>query len=298
MPHRWKVWSVSLLLFATLSPSLPAQEALSLEARAATVISLNSRVIDTSRPEAAITEEVAEALRVRPEDSVEDEIVLVKFPGPVTARQIKALRAASLRVYAYLPYYAYLVKMPAGKRPSRASRRWARAGPAPTTRPTRSRRRVAEVVAGDLKAEAAQGDYRPVMIQVFPDATWGSRAASCATWGSRGSPARGRDPFFSRVRLLLTPAEIAAFREALAGLREVFWIDLEGAPHAAQRHHRLGRPVGPLRRADDAHLQPGDLRRGADRGASSTPASTPTCAFSATPPWACRRPTPATAARW
>ena len=36
------------------------------------------------------------------------------------------------------------------------------------------------------------------------------------------------NPFFSRIRLLLTDAEIAAHREALARIPEVFWIDLEG----------------------------------------------------------------------
>jgi hypothetical protein len=223
MSGSWKVWSTSLLLFAVLSPSLPAQEALSLEARAATVISLNSRVIDTSRPEL----EIAEALRVRPEDSIEDEIVLVKFPGPVTARQVKALKAESLEVYAYLPYYAYLVKMPAGKAKASLAKMGASWSgpyhPAYKISPA-----IAEVVAGDLKAEAAQGDYRPVMIQIFPDANLGEVVQKLRDLGVKGIAGSGRGSLFSRVRLLLTPSEIAAFREAIAGLREVFWIELEG----------------------------------------------------------------------
>ena len=227
MPHRWKVWSVSLLLFAALSPSLPAQQAPSLEARAATVISLNSRVIDTSRPESETAEAIAEALRVRPEDSVEDEILLVKFPGPVTARQIKALKAESLRVYAYLPYYAYLVKMPAGKAKSSLSKMGASWSgpyhPAYKISPA-----IAEMVGRDLKAEAAQGDYRPVMLQVLPDANLGEVIQKLRDLGIKGIAGSGRGALFSRVRLLLTPSEIAAFRDAFAGLREVFWIDLEG----------------------------------------------------------------------
>ncbi len=235
MPGSWKVWSTSLLLFAVLSPALPAQESLSLEARAATVISLNSRVIDTSRPETAgtgeiageITGEISEALRVRPEDSIEDEILLVKFPGPVTARQVKALKAASLRVYAYLPYYAYLVKMPAGKAKASLSKMGATWSgpyhPAYKISPA-----IAEVVAGDAKAEAAKGDYRPVMLQVFPDTDLREVVQKLKDLGVQGIAGSGRGSFFSRVRLLLTPSEIAAFREALAGLREVFWIDLEG----------------------------------------------------------------------
>ncbi len=152
MPGSWKVWSTPLLLFAVLSPSLPAQEP-------ANFISLNSRVIDTSRPEAAITETVDEALLVRPEDAIEDEIVLVKFPGPVTARQVKALKAESLRVYAYLPYYAYLVKMPVGKAKASLSKMGASWSgpyhPAYKISPA-----IAEVVAGDFSPaaiEAAQG---------------------------------------------------------------------------------------------------------------------------------------------
>ncbi len=227
MPGSWKVWSASLLLFTVLSPSLPAQEALSLEARAATVISLNSRVIDTSRPESSVAEEIPEALRVRPEDSIEDEIMLVKFPGPVTARQVKALKAASLKVYAYLPYYAYLVKMPAGKARSSLSKMGATWSgpyhPAYKISPA-----IAEMVGGDFKAEAARGDYRPVMLQILPDANLGEVVQKLKDLGVKGIAGSGRGGFFSRVRLLLTPSEIAALREELAGLREVFWIELEG----------------------------------------------------------------------
>jgi hypothetical protein len=63
MPGMRKAWSASLLLLlAAVSPRLAAQAPPSLEARAATVISLKSRVIDTSRPEPALPE----ALRARP----------------------------------------------------------------------------------------------------------------------------------------------------------------------------------------------------------------------------------------
>src|SRR6185295_2419440 len=96
MPGSQKVWSALLVLLA-VSSRLPAQPEADLEAKAATLISLNSRVIDTSRPEP----ESAEALRAEPADPREGEIVLVKFPRPATARQMKALRATSLRVYAY-----------------------------------------------------------------------------------------------------------------------------------------------------------------------------------------------------
>src|SRR3954470_4395264 len=109
MPGSRKVWSMSLLLLAAAALRLPAQEP-------STAISLSSGSLDTSRRLPA----VPEALRVRPEDTAEDEIVLVKFPAPATARQIEALRQASLRIYTYLPYYSYLVRMPTGKRSSLA----------------------------------------------------------------------------------------------------------------------------------------------------------------------------------
>jgi hypothetical protein len=216
-----KVWSVSVLLLTAFCHRLPAQESLSQEARSATVISLNSRVIDTSRPQPAIAEE----LRVRPEDSIEDEIMLVKFPGPVTARQIKALRAASLRVYTYLPFYAYLVKMPAGsarKSLSALGASWSGPyHPAYKISPA-----IAAVEAGEAKA--LQEDYRPVMLQLFPDANLGEVTRKLRDLGVNGIVGSGRGSFFSRVRLLLTSTEIATFRDSLAGLREVFWIELEG----------------------------------------------------------------------
>src|SRR5215213_5406941 len=97
---RW-VSCLTLLLSFVVSPAVRAQES--------TKILLSSRVIDTRAPEAG----VPEGLRAHPEEDAEDQIVLVKFPAPVTAAQMRALRAASLRIYTYLPDYAFLVKIPA-----------------------------------------------------------------------------------------------------------------------------------------------------------------------------------------
>jgi hypothetical protein len=44
--------------------------------------------------------------------------------------------------------------------------------------------------------------------------------------GAQAIAGVGRDPSFSRVRLLLSPAEIAALRGPLAALRDVFWLEL------------------------------------------------------------------------
>jgi subtilisin family serine protease len=208
---------MSLLLLVAAGLRLPAQEP-------ATVISLSSGVIDTSKR----LPEIPEALRVRAEDAVEDEIVLVKFPAPPTARQIEALRKASLRVYTYLPYYSYLVRMPVGKRDAASLARIGASWAGPYQPLYKISPAIAAVTAGDAKREAAQGDYQPVMIHVYPDADLGEVLRKMRDLGIQGIVGSNRSVFFSRVRLLLTPSEIAALREPLAGMRDVFWIDLEG----------------------------------------------------------------------
>src|SRR5690349_17548476 len=89
-----KVWILSLLLLAALCPHLAAQTP---------AIALRSGAIDTSRPQLAL-----------PASPREEEVVLIQFPGPVSAHQLQALCDAAVRVYTYLPAYAFLVKMPAG----------------------------------------------------------------------------------------------------------------------------------------------------------------------------------------
>jgi hypothetical protein len=225
MPGSRKVWSVSSLLLVAVCLRLPAQEAAAgLEARASTLISLSSRVIDTSRPQP----EISAALRVRPEDAVEDEIVLVKFPAPPNARQIEALRQASLKVYTYLPYYTYLVRMPAGKRSaadlSKLGASWS--GPyQPLYKISPAIASIEKIAAED---KARGGEIRPVMVQVYPDADLGEVVRKMRDLGVKGIAGSRQNPLFSRVRLLLSASEIAALREPLAGLRDVFWIDLEG----------------------------------------------------------------------
>ncbi len=228
MPNSKQVSNLLLLCIATLlSPALRGQELRSLEARAAVVISLESTVIDTSRPQPAIPE----ALRVGPGDTVEDEVVLVKFPGPITARQERALRAASLRVYTYLPYYAYLVKVPAGsltgKRLAGMGAAWS--GPYhPFYKISRAAAAFEATEAADPARELAAGKARPVLLHVFPDADLGEVVQQVRDLGLRASLGKARGSRFSRIRLLLTPPEIARHRDDLARLRDVFWIEVEG----------------------------------------------------------------------
>ncbi|HSS76613.1 MAG TPA: S8 family serine peptidase, partial [Thermoanaerobaculia bacterium] len=225
MPGSKKVWLVSLLCLAVFCPRLPAQESASPEARAAHLIALKSRVLDTSRPEPVLPE----VLRALPADATADEVVLVKFPGPVTARQVQALRAASLQVYTYLPYYSYLVKMPAGARTKSLLSSLGASWLGPYHPAYKISPEIAAVGAEDSDATVKSSrPVLPVMIHVLPDADLSEVMRTMKDLGVKGIVGSRRDSHFSRVRLLLTPAEIAALREPLAALRDVFWIDLEG----------------------------------------------------------------------
>ena len=191
------------------------------------LITLNSVSIDTSRPLPAVAESLA-----APVDHGADEIVLVKFPGPVTALQEKALREASLRVYTYVPHFAYLVKMPAGWRQDRIRSATAlgRIG-ASWTGPYHPAYKLSPAIAtaesvptGEM---ARQAEHKIVMLQVFPDADVRAVVQEIRDLGIRGVVGFRQGAVFSRIRLLLTPSEIAAYREDLARLGEVFWIDVE-----------------------------------------------------------------------
>ncbi len=209
-----------LLLGSSLVQAQPA-----VSAADSKLILLNSQAIDTSRPQPAI----AEALQARSDDPYADEVVLVKFAGPVTARQDKALREASLRVYTYLPNYAYLVKMPAGWSQNKARlQKLGAVWSGPYHPAYKIAANVASVQAGDLSLETRRRDYRIVMLQVFPDADVKEVVRQIHDdLGIQGIVGYRQGERFSRIRLLLTPTEIAEHREDLARLGEVFWMNLE-----------------------------------------------------------------------
>jgi hypothetical protein len=218
MPSSRKLCCAVVLSLAALVPRLQAQE----ETRAATVISLNSTVIDVSHPQV-----VPEALQVHPDPAAESQVMLVKFPRPVTAKQARELRAVSLEVYTYLPYYSYLVKMPAGEKTAQA--RLARAG-AVWSGPYHPAYKISRSVAmiETLTTDKSRATYRPVILEVLPDADVNEVVQKIRDLGIRGIVGAKHGAFFSKVRLLLTADEIATVRGALAQLPEVFWIDLEG----------------------------------------------------------------------
>jgi hypothetical protein len=213
--------AVLLFLGSSLAQAQPARDESKL-------IVLNSHVIDTGRPE---LQTIPEALRVDTRDPYADEVVLVKFPGPITPKQEKALRAASLRVYTYLPNYAWLVKMPAGWSHSKARLQklgasWS--GPYhPYYKISRAISAAGAAGAAATASAVAPTGYKNVMLQVFPDADVREVVQQIRDLGVRGIMGFGQSERFSRIRLLLTPTEIAEHAEALAQLGDVFWIDVE-----------------------------------------------------------------------
>ncbi len=189
------------------------------EAERSRWISLNSVAIDATAPAG-----VPEALRFRLQAGEDREVVLVKFPGPVTAAQLKALEASALRVYTYLPQDAFLVRLPAGRS---AETSFQEEVGASGILPYHPFYKISRWVAAVKPVESAE--RRSIMVQVYPDADLAKTVDAIRGLGIEAAAIAGwrENPFFSRVRLLMTDGEIARFRDDLARLPEVFWIDLE-----------------------------------------------------------------------
>ncbi|HEV7514858.1 MAG TPA: hypothetical protein VGR07_01030, partial [Thermoanaerobaculia bacterium] len=129
------------------------------------LISLNSHVIDTSAPSGNIPEHlIARSAAVT---GATDEYMLVKFPGPVSAQQIAALKASGARIYTYLPYYTYLVKMPAGQ--GKALHALKAAAGASWTGPYHPFYKISKNVAAVSAETKIVGKFQSVMVDVFPD---------------------------------------------------------------------------------------------------------------------------------
>jgi len=212
------VLKTAVLATALLASALAAQ-GVEKEADRAKLISLNSQVIDTTAPEGHIP-----AHLLARSAAGEGEVLLVKFPRPVTADQIAALTGSSARIYTYLPYYTYLVKMPATGHAKTLRRATGASWTGPYHPFYKISRHVAAVAPGKDKAA---GGFQSVMVDVFPDADLTKVVEQIRDLGVQGVAGAKPGSFFSRVRLLLSPAEIARFRDDLAQIPEVFWIDLE-----------------------------------------------------------------------
>jgi subtilisin family serine protease len=193
-----------LLLIVGCDPSLDS----GLDEDRAHTIALASQVIDTraALPDAAT---YAAGGDVR---------ALVKFAGPPTADQIAAL-AAQTRIYTYLPHDTFLVRAPASPALTEAlSATWMGAWKADY-----KVSRLARDTALSAPAEA-----RTVMVTVFPDADLPAVVAAAGKLAGAtvvGSEAGER---FARVRLRVDGRQLGAAADALAGLADVFWVDVEG----------------------------------------------------------------------
>jgi hypothetical protein len=215
----------STILIAALFSSALAAQGVEKEADRSKLISLNSHVIDTTGREPDIP-----AHLVARQAGGTGEVMLVKFPQPATAAQIAALTKSGAKIYTYLPYYTYLVRMPAAAAANheKALLDLKSATGASWTGPYHPYYKISRYVAAVAPgADKAAGGYKSVMVDVLPDADLGQVVDQIKDLGIEGIVGSKPGSFFSRVRLLLSPQEIARYRDDLAQIPEVFWIDLE-----------------------------------------------------------------------
>ena len=151
-----------------------------------------------------------------------EDYLLVKFPGPVSAGQLDALERRADRIYTYLPHDAFLVRMPAALRQQLTA---ADVG-ATWVGPYHPAYKISPAVAA-IEAGAPAAGRQVVLLHVFPDAALDEVVDRVSLLGRGEIVAAKPRQRFSRVRLLMTPAEIAATRDDFARLAEVFFIDLE-----------------------------------------------------------------------
>ncbi len=198
----------------------------------ASIISLRSQRIDINQPPVVPSSLQAgfEAAAGSPGDQ---QYVMVKFPGPVTAEQYGNLAASVEKVYTYLPYHTFLVKTRANEPMTAATVNsgaiWA--GPYhPAYKLSPSVTALMASGANDVSIvdERSKADHAaPLLLLVYPDAKLSKVINAIRSTGI--SRIAGAEPseFFSRVRLLVTPQEIAQYGEALARIPEVFWMEAE-----------------------------------------------------------------------
>ncbi len=220
----WRVvscWSAPLLALMALGTPSAGQGV----GEDRSVVTLNSMVIPTRG--AALR--LPQGLGAVPGDGAR---LLVKFPGPPTALQLERLRAASERIYTYLPYDAFLIKPrltdgPYAQDPlADVGLSWSGAW-----HPAYKVSRFVSALSADASTtddgDAARA--RILMVQAFPDANLDKLRAELRALGVPDAALVGAQAGqrFTRLRLLLPAAEIARQRDALARLADVFWIDLE-----------------------------------------------------------------------
>lgn len=187
-----------------------------------TVISLESTTIDIRTAD----RDVPEKLRIKPGDAAAERIVLVKYPGPIDAEQDRVLRNITQKVYTYLPQHSYLVRLPAGMNAAELLR----ATGASWVGAYQPQYKVSKAIAAMTPTEDPNDEFgavKSVMLHVYPDANIEAIVQGLRDIGVKEIPGFRQNDFFSKIRLLLSPAEIVRLRDELAQVPEVFWIELE-----------------------------------------------------------------------
>jgi hypothetical protein len=151
---------------------------------------------------------------------------LVKFPGPVTAEQYARLEAGAERIYAYVPYHAYLVKLPPTLTAKSAQNDLGAGWVGPYRPDYKVSPLISAMAASPLSAEALEA-REIVMVQVFPDADLRAVEARIAELGVGEIVGARQSGYFSRIRLLAPRGQLLGACGALAEIPEVFWIDVE-----------------------------------------------------------------------
>ncbi|MCB1035034.1 MAG: S8 family serine peptidase, partial [Acidobacteria bacterium] len=152
------------------------------------------------------------------------ELALVKYAGPLSSEQMRALEGTVEKVYGYLPYDTFLVRLPEGVSAleSLSGVRW--------VGPYRAELKVSPSLAA-LGAGTGQGvsaERLPVMLHLLPEADLTAAASEIGSLPGFEVVGTVRKSRFSRVRVLASPASLAAARGTLARREEVLWIELEG----------------------------------------------------------------------
>jgi len=157
---------------------------------------------------------------------------IVKFPGPVTAEQLRNLEARTEQIYTYLPHDAFLVRF--ASQPEESLERelgvsWY--GPyQPVYKLSSALQRerdsfLQQSAVGLVGSEDSRRHI--VMIQVFPDADLEAVSRRLKALGAGEVVGEDRGSRFSRVRLLVSSQDLAQHAAAFAEIPEVFWVDIE-----------------------------------------------------------------------
>lgn len=171
------------------------------------VVSLRSATID------------ATVARDASADFPATDVQVVKFPGPVTRAQRAELERSTTRVFTYLPFDAFLVRVA----PDRVGDVVARVG-ASWSAPWLPASKLSPEIS---LTDAADDRRYPVMIHLFPDVDIQAAVQHIEELTGREVAGRTAKTRFARVRVLLSGAEIAALRQPLAEMPAVFWLERE-----------------------------------------------------------------------